>query len=120
MSWTKNDYPNSMKNLPEATRNKAIEIANALLDDQYDEGRAIAIATSQAEKMKNENQEMYHVVPHDDKWAIKKENSNEVDEIFTTKQEAMEKGHSLIKTEDVHLTIHRQDGTIERVQNQGS
>jgi uncharacterized protein YdaT len=31
-------------------RNKAIEIANALLADGYEEGRAIAIATAQAEE----------------------------------------------------------------------
>ena len=31
-------------------RHKAIDIANALLDEGYEEGRAIAIATAQAEK----------------------------------------------------------------------
>jgi uncharacterized protein YdaT len=39
-----------MKNLDSKIRNKAIEIANALLQDGYEEGRAIAIATAQAEK----------------------------------------------------------------------
>jgi uncharacterized protein YdaT len=34
MPWTKTDYPNSMKNLPTAVRNKAIEIANALLEEK--------------------------------------------------------------------------------------
>ena len=48
MSWTKNDYPASLKNLPADVRNKAIEIANALLDEGYEEGRAIAIATDRA------------------------------------------------------------------------
>ncbi|UOK56492.1 hypothetical protein MGI18_16395 [Bacillus sp. OVS6] len=38
MPWTKQDYPNSMKNLPDETREKAIEIGNALLDDGYEEG----------------------------------------------------------------------------------
>lgn len=50
MPWTKNDYPPSMKNLEPRIRDKAIEIANALLEDGSEEGRAIAIATSQAEK----------------------------------------------------------------------
>lgn len=50
MPWSKQDYPNSMKNLGERTRNKAIEIANALLEDGYDDSRAIAIATSQAKQ----------------------------------------------------------------------
>lgn len=50
MPWSKNDYPPSMKNLDERVREKAVEIANALLRDGYEEGRAIAIATSQAEE----------------------------------------------------------------------
>lgn len=50
MPWTENDYPSSMKNLDENVRNKAIEIANALLEDDYEEGRAIAIGISQAKE----------------------------------------------------------------------
>lgn len=50
MPWTKNDYPPSLKNLMAPVRNKAVEIANALLDEGYDEGKAIAIATSKAEE----------------------------------------------------------------------
>ena len=49
MPWTKKDYPDSMKNLPEAVRNKAIEIANALLEEKnMEEGIAIATAISRA------------------------------------------------------------------------
>lgn len=50
MPWTKKDYPVSMKNLMAETREKAIEIANTLLEKGYEEGRAIAIATSTAEE----------------------------------------------------------------------
>jgi uncharacterized protein YdaT len=50
MPWNKNNYPDSMKNLTAEVREKAIEIANALLKDGYEEGRAIAIATAQAEE----------------------------------------------------------------------
>ncbi|ACX64326.1 hypothetical protein MHI43_10350 [Paenibacillus sp. FSL H8-0457] len=50
MPWSKNDYPPSMKNLEPRVRNKAVEIANALLEENYDEGRAIAIATAKAQE----------------------------------------------------------------------
>lgn len=54
MPWSENDYPQSWKNFTPEVRDKAIEIANALLEDEgYDEGRAIAIATSQAEEWAN-------------------------------------------------------------------
>jgi uncharacterized protein YdaT len=50
MPWTKDDYPDSLKNFMAPIRYKAIEIANALLEDGYEEGRAIAIATAQAKE----------------------------------------------------------------------
>ena len=53
MPWTKSDYPPSLKNLTAPVRNKAVEIANALLEDGREEGSAIAIATSKAEEWAN-------------------------------------------------------------------
>ncbi|WP_167628497.1 hypothetical protein [Listeria valentina] len=50
MPWTKNNYPNSWKNLNEEERKKAIEIGNALLKEGYPEKRAIPIATAKAEE----------------------------------------------------------------------
>lgn len=48
MPWSDTHYPAAMRHLPEVTRAKAIEIANALLDEGMDEGRAIRIAIAQA------------------------------------------------------------------------
>lgn len=49
MPWTKKDYPNSLKNLPQVVRNKAIDIANALFrKGNMGEGRLIATAISHA------------------------------------------------------------------------
>lgn len=48
MPWNAQRYPNSMRNLPPCMRRKAIEIANALLKEGYDEGRCIRIAISRA------------------------------------------------------------------------
>lgn len=50
MVWTLEDYPPSMKNLPDVTRKKAIDIANAMIDEGYEEGRALPIAISQAKE----------------------------------------------------------------------
>ncbi|WP_010651838.1 DUF2188 domain-containing protein [Oceanobacillus massiliensis] len=52
MPWDMNDYPASMKNLNEVTKKKAIDIANAMLDEGYEEGRAIPIAIDQAKEWK--------------------------------------------------------------------
>ncbi|MET3210556.1 UNVERIFIED_CONTAM: uncharacterized protein YdaT [Paenibacillus sp. PvR008] len=58
-------------------RKKAVDIANALLRDDYEEGRSITIATSQAEEWNDNHQEPIHVVPHEDRWAIKEEGHDE-------------------------------------------
>lgn len=48
MPWNMKDYPSSLKNLNEDVRKKAIDIANAMVDEGYNESRAIPIATQQA------------------------------------------------------------------------
>jgi uncharacterized protein YdaT len=50
MPWSDDRYPVSMKNLPPRVRHKAIEIANALLDEGYDEGRCIRIGIARAKR----------------------------------------------------------------------
>jgi uncharacterized protein YdaT len=55
MPWDETYYPRSMQNLPPAVRSKAIEIANALLEEGYDEGRAIRIAIARAKDCAERN-----------------------------------------------------------------
>ena len=50
MPWTAARFPPSMSHLPPLVRAKAIEIANALLAENYEEGRAIRIAITQAKR----------------------------------------------------------------------
>ena len=59
MPWTAQRFPVAMRHLPEATRHKAIAIANALLDEGMDEGRAIRIAIAKARQW---------VAGHSDEW----------------------------------------------------
>jgi len=48
--WSESYYPRSMAHLAPIVRAKAIEIANALLAEGYEEGRAIRIAIAQAKR----------------------------------------------------------------------
>ena len=50
MPWDEHRYPASMSHLPVRVRRKAIEIANALLAEGYDEGKAIRIAIAKAKE----------------------------------------------------------------------
>jgi len=50
MSWNMEDYPESLKNFEKVIRKKAIDIANALLEEGYSESRAISIGTEKAKE----------------------------------------------------------------------
>ncbi|MGE5088200.1 MAG: hypothetical protein ACM3QY_03655 [Candidatus Levyibacteriota bacterium] len=50
MPWTAQRYPPAMQHLPAEVRLKAIEIANAMLDEGYEEGMAIRVAIATAKK----------------------------------------------------------------------
>lgn len=48
MPWTPDRYPPAMQHLTPIVRAKAIEIANALLDEEMEEGQVIRIAIARA------------------------------------------------------------------------
>lgn len=48
MPWTAEHPPVSMRKLPLEVRRKAVEIANALLNERMDEAKAVRIATAKA------------------------------------------------------------------------
>ena len=50
MPWNEENYPQSWKNFAAPARRKMIEIANALLEEDYSEERAIAIATEKGKE----------------------------------------------------------------------
>lgn len=55
MPWYNGDYPPSYKNQPPALREKAVEIANALLGEGVEEGIAIATGLKKAREFFKEN-----------------------------------------------------------------
>jgi uncharacterized protein YdaT len=51
MPWTKDEYPESMKNLDTNVRNKAIQIANSLVEESnMEKNKAIRIAIKKAKE----------------------------------------------------------------------
>jgi uncharacterized protein YdaT len=119
MPWSKEDHPDSMKNLIGPIKEKAIDIANTLVKEGYEEGRAISIGIAQAKKWVDDQNPSQHVVPHSSGWAIKAEHADRASFVFETKSEALEKGRAIASNQKTQLVIHRQDGTIEKQQNYG-
>ncbi len=50
MPWTMEDYPASFQSLDKVIRKKALEIANKMVQEGYEEGRAIPIAINQIKR----------------------------------------------------------------------
>ncbi|KAB7706963.1 DUF2188 domain-containing protein [Bacillus aerolatus] len=122
MPWNKKDYPDSMKNLPDNVREKAIEIANALLEDGCEEGRSIAIAIDRARSSvgkghgSDEGRPVYHLQPkeNDDGWQLIKEEGKRSILSDETKGGLSDEAKDYVKEHDGILVVHREDGSEER------
>ncbi|MGM0504149.1 MAG: DUF2188 domain-containing protein [Bacteroidota bacterium] len=128
MPYTKNNYPNTMKNLPEKVRQKAIEILNRLLEDKnMDESIAIPTSISRAKdwaanrgidfKQTEADEKMHgndlYVMPRENEWIIKKEKSARASFTFSTKKEAIDKASEIAEDKHVNVTIYGTDGKIQ-------
>ncbi|WP_075618772.1 DUF2188 domain-containing protein [Paenisporosarcina indica] len=115
MPWNKNDYPDSFKNLNREVRDKAIEIANALLKDGMEEGRAIAIATEKAREYVGGTNEqvVYEVNSHADGWQLTKEESDRAIYVEETKQKLLDKAKPYVNEKNGVLKIHHEDGSLQ-------
>lgn len=144
MPWNMKDFPASMKNLDKLTRKKAIDIANALLDEGYPDSRAIPIAIDQAkewyenaseserrtfEKEKNPSKSDKHdtnpragklldsdvIVEYaEEQWILKSKGAKKASNHFDTKKEAIEKGKQVAQNKESTLVIYKKDGTKEK------
>lgn len=115
MPWSKDDYPASFKNLNDDVRDKAIEIANALLEDGYKEGRAIPIALSKAKQYVhgNEDRPEYEVVSEDDVWQLKKVDGKRAIMTEDTKSGLLDKAKPYVNDLDGILNVYKEDGSFE-------
>jgi len=134
MPWTKKDYPASMKKLPVAVREKAIEIANALLEEKrMDEGIAIATGISRAKDwaanrgkrtaakgssrstdVKKHGEDRYVIPYNEHEWAIKNEGSKKVSKVFSNKKEAVKKARTEARQANASLTIQKRTGKVQK------
>jgi uncharacterized protein YdaT len=128
MPYTKNDYPNTMKNLPEKVREKAIEILNTLVEDKnMEESIAIPTSISRAkdwaanrgiEFERTETDSKLHgndlyILPRKDEWIIKREKSEKASFTFSNKKEAIDKAFEMAEEHNVNVTIYDSDGKIQ-------
>ncbi|MEC1679365.1 DUF2188 domain-containing protein [Bacillus mojavensis] len=144
MPWSMKDYPASLKNLEKPVKKKAIEIANAMIDEGYEDGRAIPIATSKAKEwvenaskkeiddfLKHDDEterdeeanddarpelmnKAEHVIKHKNGWAVKADDAKRVSEIKDTKTEAIERAKEIAEHKGTDVIAHLADGSVQR------
>ncbi|SDM91301.1 DUF2188 domain-containing protein [Sediminibacillus halophilus] len=97
MPWTMDDYPASLKNFKPVIRKKAIDIANAMLDEGYDEGRAIPIATDQAKDW-YDNASKKEIEEYEDEGDP--QSCSKEDEQYDKRPELMDEGEHVVAHEN--------------------
>ncbi|KRG11146.1 hypothetical protein [Lederbergia galactosidilytica] len=116
MPWTKNDYPAAFKNETSKVRNKAIEIANALLRENYDEGRAISIGLTQAREYYEDdakNRTHYKVKNENDHWKLIQSGKKQAIFKENNKKDLLDKAKPYVTDHDGILFIYHVDGSLE-------
>lgn len=141
MPWTLDDYPSSLKNLSKSTKKKAIDIANALVEEGYKEDQAIPIATKQAkewaDKTSEKDKENYYktgqvtkhdhtyesnperlaeneiVKKEDDKWVVRSEKAKRATKKFDDKNEAIDYAKQIAKNKQTKLKVYKADGDLQ-------
>ena len=61
-----------------------------------------------------------HVVPHNDRWATRKEGAERVGSTADTQRQAIERAREQARRENVEVVIHRPDGSIRDSDSYGN
>jgi hypothetical protein len=121
MAFTTHNYSVPFKSLRQDVKNKAIEIANTLIQMGYAEDIAEMIAFSNArqcyscagnESSVSRKKMNVHLVPHPEGWALISEDATVLYFVFFSKSDALTKARIFAKNEKVKLYIHSLVGNI--------
>ena len=142
MPWDMKDYPDSMKNMDPLLRKKAIDIANALEAQGYDDGRSIPIAHTQAQEWfdnaseddlkkfdnaPNPQKDDQHdsttnidlvdndvkVFYEDDVWKVQTIGADRADQNFDYKEDAVKRAEEMAQNKESKVVIYKQDGDLQ-------
>jgi hypothetical protein len=126
MPYTYNKFPASFIHLRMEERNKAIEMANTLIEEDYDEQMAQVIAISNArqwayyyynEGLSGKMNTNVHLVPNPVGWALMSEDVNTTIFRCVDKTEALLKARIYAKNDKLKLFIHSEQGKIQDIES---
>lgn len=139
MPWSLEDHPSAYNNLDRTLKKKAIDIANGLLANGYDDDEAIPISISQAKEWAaNASEEEQEAVKYGKKprkqdsheqqsnpdlldsdvlvyyekvnWLVKSEGAKQAADTFKTKEEALERAKEIADNKDTSVIQYTKDG----------
>lgn len=61
-----------------------------------------------------------HIVPHPDGWAVLGEGASKATQVFSTQQEAINRGRDIAKNQQSELFIHNRQGEIRERNSYGN
>ncbi len=61
-----------------------------------------------------------HVVPHDNRWAVKPEGGDRASSVHDNQEEAVERATELARHQKSEVLVHGQDGTIRSRNSYGN
>lgn len=137
MPYTTKDYPSSLKNLEKIERRKAIDIINAMLEEGYDESRAIPVGTEQAqewyknasedeiEELENKNITQHEDDPdskgpeladndvevffEDKEWKVQTKGADKASDTFEYKKDAVARAEEIVENRDADVKVHNKE-----------
>lgn len=139
MPWSMEDHPSAYKNLDRTIKKKAIDIANGLLANGYEDDEAIPISISQAKEWaanasKEEQQAVKYgkkprkedsheqqtnpdlldndvlVYFEEEKWLVKTKDAKQAADTFNTKEEALKRAKEIADNKDTSVIQYTKDG----------
>lgn len=139
MPWSLEDHPSAYNNLNRTLKKKAIDIANGLLANGYDDDEAIPISISQAKEWAaNASKEEQEAVKYgkkprkqdsheqqsnpdlldsdvlvyfeEEKWLVKSKDAKQAADTFNTKEEALKRAKEIADNKDTSVIQYTKDG----------
>ena len=109
--------PDELRTLTDDVRRRAVDAANALVDQGYKVPVAVSMAAERARNWSGLGTVAHHVVPHGDGWAVIKADAERASAILPTKDEAVARGREIARNQHGKLVIHGQDGLVQDTVN---
>ncbi len=104
-----------LKTIPGDVRDRTSEIAG----DMRETTRRLARTVVQGPErdLPGDESRRFHVRPYGAGWAVEREDADEVERIFSSRQAALQVGLSEAQIHEGYLVVHDADGVIEHVQS---